>query len=41
MQDGFILAEELKHWVHNSLMSMDKEETKERFDEIDAGKHLN
>jgi hypothetical protein len=38
MQDGFIINEELNQWVHNSLMSVDMDETKERFDEIDIGK---
>lgn len=29
--------EELSEWVENSLVSLDQEETRERFDEIDEG----
>jgi hypothetical protein len=37
-KDGFISVEELTEWVRNSLMTLDQEETKERFDEIDESK---
>ncbi|KAL3115537.1 hypothetical protein niasHT_018170 [Heterodera trifolii] len=37
-KDGFITLEELTDWVKNSLMTLDQEETKERFDEIDEDK---
>jgi hypothetical protein len=30
--------EELTEWVRNAILSLDQEETKERFDEIDANK---
>lgn len=31
----------MTEWVRNSLMTLDQEETKERFDEIDAGEFFN
>ncbi|KAF7627234.1 hypothetical protein Mgra_00009466 [Meloidogyne graminicola] len=37
-KDGFISPDELSEWVHNSLISVDNEETKERFDDIDTNK---
>ncbi|KAL7071023.1 hypothetical protein ACQ4LE_009976 [Meloidogyne hapla] len=37
-KDGFISPEELNEWVHHSLVNVDKEETKERFDDIDTDK---
>uniref|UniRef100_A0A183BU04 Reticulocalbin-3 n=1 Tax=Globodera pallida TaxID=36090 RepID=A0A183BU04_GLOPA len=37
-KDGFVTMEELADWVKNSLMTLDQEETKERFDEIDEDK---
>nr|CAD2181677.1 unnamed protein product [Meloidogyne enterolobii] len=39
-KDGFISPEELNEWVHNSLVNVDLEETKERFMDIDAGKEF-
>lgn len=36
--NGFVTILELTEWVYKSLMSLDDEETRERFDEIDAGK---
>ncbi|MFH4975930.1 hypothetical protein AB6A40_002639 [Gnathostoma spinigerum] len=34
-KDGFITAEELTSWVQKSMLSLDDEETKERFEELD------
>jgi hypothetical protein len=37
-KDGFVTEDELSEWVHNSMVSLDQEETDERFDEIDQNK---
>lgn len=37
-KDGFVTEEELQKWVYNSLISLDLEETKERFEELDQSK---
>jgi Ca2+-binding EF-hand superfamily protein len=37
-KDGFVTEDELSEWVHNSMVSLDQEETDERFDEIDKNK---
>uniref|UniRef100_A0A915BG54 Reticulocalbin-3 n=1 Tax=Parascaris univalens TaxID=6257 RepID=A0A915BG54_PARUN len=34
--DGFVDANELIDWIHKSMMSLDKEETAERFTEMDV-----
>lgn len=39
--DGFVTEEELTDWVHKSLLSLDEEETNERFDEIDESRRSN
>lgn len=36
-KDGIVLIEELSNYVYKSLISLDKEETEERFEEIDTG----
>lgn len=33
--DGFVYRQELASWIYNSLQNLDKEETDERFDEVD------
>lgn len=38
--DGFVTRQELIEWIHNSMLLLDKEETDERFDEIDASKRF-
>lgn len=35
--DGVVTPAELEAWVYRSLLSLDEEETKERFEEIDQG----
>ena len=37
--DGFVTDTELIDWIHRSLISLDREETDERFDEMDTGRH--
>ncbi|TKR93654.1 hypothetical protein L596_008067 [Steinernema carpocapsae] len=34
--DGFVTLSELTDWIYKSMLSLDKEETDERFDDIDA-----
>lgn len=34
-QDGFVDKEELTTWIYGSIQKLDKEETDERFDEMD------
>ena len=36
--DGFVDQQELSEWIQKSMLSLDKEETDERFDEIDISK---
>jgi len=36
--DGFVTDTELIDWIHRSLISLDREETDERFDEMDTDK---
>uniref|UniRef100_A0A914CKF2 Reticulocalbin-3 n=1 Tax=Acrobeloides nanus TaxID=290746 RepID=A0A914CKF2_9BILA len=36
--DGFVDQQELSGWIQQSMLSLDKEETDERFDEIDINK---
>lgn len=35
--DGFVTLQELTDWIYNSLLQLDEEETRERFEEVDAG----
>lgn len=35
-KDGYVTMAELSSWVRQSLVSLDKEETEERFREIDT-----
>jgi Ca2+-binding EF-hand superfamily protein len=37
-KDGFVDKSELTDWIHNSLLQLDEEETRERFEEVDTGK---
>lgn len=36
--DGFVDKHELKTWIFNSLKQLDREETDERFDEVDENR---
>lgn len=37
-KDGFVDKKELTDWIYNSLLQLDEEETRERFEEVDTGK---
>lgn len=39
-KDGFVDKNELTDWVYNSLLLLDEEETRERFEEVDTGKSI-
>lgn len=39
-KDGFVDKKELTDWIYNSLLQLDEEETRERFEEVDTGRNL-
>jgi hypothetical protein len=36
-KDGYVDKHELTEWIYQSLLKLDEEETRERYEEIDAG----